>query len=148
MAAVAAGMVLGFLTARAAEGARALPEPIARMIAALYPDAEMVAVTQERDDGTLEFDIKLRQRASGRPVEIEAEEGAGIVEIDEEIAPDELPEPIQRRLQSAFPKASVQRVIKTADTKHLYEVSLLLEGRRHQVTLSTRGKVLEVDRKD
>jgi hypothetical protein len=148
LAAVAVGVAVGFVTARAADGLAALPEPLARVIAALYPGAELVSVGRERGDGVPEYEIMLRQRGSGHVIEIEAEEGAGVTELDEEIAPHALPEAVRRTLQSSFPSASLQKAVKTAETSYHYEVDLLVEGRRHEVTLSRRGKILEVDRKD
>ena len=148
MLAVGGGIALGFFGARAADGAPVMPESLARVIAALYPDAAVVEVERERDDGQVEFEIKLRQPTGGHLVEIEATEDVGITEIDEELAVDALPETVRQSLKSVFPQADVRKAVKQVGIKYSYEVELLVAGKRHQVTLSTKGKILEVDRKD
>jgi len=147
MFALGGGIALGFLTARAADPG-ALPAALARVVAALYPDAEIIKVDRDRDDGVVEYDIELRQRAGGQRVQIAADEGTGITEVDEELSPDALPDALKQAMQRVFPKSAVQKAVRTATTKYQFEVDLLVDGRRHQVTLSNKGKILEVDRKD
>jgi uncharacterized membrane protein YkoI len=70
-----------------------------------------------------------------------------LVELKEERVTDTPPEAVRKALARAFPKARVNEVRMETRTIVTYEVDVREGDRRREVTLSPRGKILEVGRR-
>lgn len=66
---------------------------------------------------------------------------------EEKISPDELPSAVRKAVKKKFAEAKVRGASKEVeDGRTVYEVELTVEGHAVDVTLSARGKILEVEK--
>ncbi|HYG33786.1 MAG TPA: hypothetical protein VEC99_03320 [Clostridia bacterium] len=135
----------GLLFGGGNEKSQELPETIARLVRKAYPEAEILRVRHDDHDGEVEYDIKLKLKADGRAVDVEAWTDAGITRTEEQLRPDSIPSKVQKALRKAFPKARIRDGRQRSEIRTTYEIEILVDGKRREVTLSPRGKILEVD---
>ena len=133
---------------RAGEKAQDVPESIMALVRKVFPDADITRVNRDEDDGETEYDIRLKNRADGRDLFVEVRTDAGVTEIEEETRVDELPPKVRKALEKAFPRARLSGAQKRSDIRVSYHVDIHGKGGRREVTLSPRGRILEVEERD
>lgn len=122
------------------------PDDLAAILRQTFPDAEIVRARREdRDDS--EYDVKLRNKKTGLELDVEISAHAGVKEVDEDLGRDGLPPHILASVEKAFPQAAIREARKKTEIRVSYEVEVATEGRRRVVTLSPKGRVLEVERR-
>lgn len=138
----------GLWLLHAAEKMEALPEDLARLVKKAFPEASIVEVDREGRDGDTHYDVDLKNAPDGRSVRLEVWPQAGITEIEEDIKEDELPAPVLKALKKEFPKAAIREAEKRSEIRLTYRVDITTDGRKRQVTVSPRGRILEVEKRD
>jgi len=138
----------GLLLLHAAEKMDAFPEDLARLVRKAFPEASIVEVDREGRDGDFHYDVDLKNAPDGRKVRLEVWPNAGITEIEEDLKQDELPAPVLKALKKEFPKAAIRNAEKRSEIRVTYRVDVTIEGRKREVTLSPRGRILEVEKRD
>lgn len=138
----------GLLLLHAAEKMDALPEDLARLVKKAFPDASIVDVDREGRDGDSRYDVELKNPPDGRSVRLEVWPHAGITEIEEDLKQDELPAPVLKALRKDFPKAAIREAEKRSEIRVTYRVDVTIDGRKREVTVSPRGRILEVEKRD
>jgi len=138
----------GLLLLHAAEKMDGLPEELARLVKKAFPEASIVEVDREGRDGDTHYDVDLKNGADGRSVRLEVWPHAGITEIEEDVKEDELPAPVLKALKKEFPRAVFREAEKRSEIRVTYQVDVTIDGRKREVTLSPRGRILEVEKRD
>ena len=138
----------GLFLLHAAEKADALPEDLARLVKKAFPDASIVEVDREGRDGDIHYDVELKNPPDGRGVRLEVWPHAGITEVEEDLKQDELPASVLKALKKEFPRATMREAEKRSEIRVTYRVEITSEGRKREVTLSPRGRILEVEKED
>jgi hypothetical protein len=126
----------------------ALPDTIKELATKTFPDAKIIEIDQDEHDGEVEYSIDLRSRADDRALQLRIGSDAGVTRIQEQLRPSQIPAKVMKSLQKSFPKARIRDGRKNSEIRVAYKVDVELEGRRHIITFSPRGKVLEVDQRD
>jgi uncharacterized membrane protein YkoI len=144
-AAVASG---GLWLLRAAEKIDVLPEELTRLVKKAFPEAAIVEVDREGRDGDTHYDVDLKNAPDGRRVRLEVWPNAGITEIEEDLKQEELPATVLKALKKEFPKASIRKTEKRSEIRVTYRVDVTVNGRKREVTVSPRGRILEVEKRD
>lgn len=138
----------GLLLVHAAEKMDALPEDLARLVKKAFPESSIVDVDREGRDGDTHYDVELKNPPNGRSVRLEVWPHAGITEIEEDLKQDELPAPVLKAVKKEFPKAAIREGEKRSEIRVTYRVNLTIDGRKREVTMSPRGRILEVEKRD
>jgi hypothetical protein len=141
--AVAAGV--GLFLAHAVESPPELPGAIADLIHKTFPEAEIVHAKRETDHDDSTYKVRLKKVADGRRIGVEIGAAPGITRIEEELNPDDLPPKVQRALQKAFPNAPMAQAQKESEIRVAYEIDVFVGGKRREIRISPRGKILDVD---
>jgi len=138
----------GLLLLRAAERMDDLPEELLRLVKKAFPEAGIVEVDREGREGETHYDVELKNPPDGRSVRLEVWPHAGITGIEEDLKQDELPAPVLKALKKEFPKAAIREAEKRSEIRVTYRVEVTIEGRKREVTVSPRGRILEVEKRD
>jgi hypothetical protein len=125
-----------------------LPSWVSNILAGQFADADIVSSEREGDDDDNRFEVELKRKADGRKVTVDLTEDVGVVEIDESVASDQLPAKVTRGLRKAFPNAEIRQAEKNTDIRVSYSIDIVSEGRKREVRISQRGKILEVEKRD
>jgi hypothetical protein len=112
-----------------------------------FPGANIVEVDREGRDGDIHYDVDLKN-PDERSVRLEVWPHAGITEIEEDLKQEELPAPVLKAVKKEFPKAAIRQVEKRSEIRVTYRMDVTIEGRRREVTVSPRGRILEVEKRD
>ncbi|HWN97349.1 MAG TPA: hypothetical protein VNT99_20115 [Methylomirabilota bacterium] len=126
--------------------ARPLPDWVRSLITKHFPDSEFVRGHREGDEEDQRYEVKLKK--DGRDVSADVTADAGVVAIDEELRHDQVPEKVMKSLRRAFPKAEIKHAEKNTDIRVTYQLEVTSDGRKREVTLSPRGKILEIEKRD
>jgi len=128
-----------------AEKSMELPPAIAKIVAMTFPDAEIRRVEREEDDGEEEFEIRLKSKSDGRELFVEIRTDSGVTRLREEIKSGELPPKIRKALNKSFPTTKITKVEKSSEIRMVYEIDIESDDRRREVTISPKGKILDVE---
>ena len=126
--------------------APALPVWARSLITKHFPDAEFVRGHREGDEDDQRYEVKLKQ--DGRNISTDMTADSGVVAIDEELRHDQVPEKVIKSLRRTFPRAQIKRAEKNTEIRVTYQLEVTSDGRKREVTLSPRGKILEIEKGD
>ena len=126
--------------------ARPLPEWVRSLITKHFPDAQIQGGHREGDEDEQRYEVKLKK--DGRHISTDVTADVGVVEIDEELRQDQVPEKVMKSFRRAFPKGEIKRSEKSTDIRVTYHIEVTTDGRKREVTLSPRGKILEIEKRD
>lgn len=101
---------------------------------------------REGDEDEQRYEVELKK--DGRHISTDVTADVGVVEIDEELRQYQLPEKVMKSFRRAFPKGEIKRSEKSADIRVTYPIEVTTDGRKREVTLSPRGKILEIEKRD
>lgn len=138
----------GVLLLGAADKMDTLPEDLARLVRKAFPEANIVEVEREGRETDTHYDVTLKRLTDSRELRLEVWPESGITEIEEDLKQSELPAAVLKALQKEFPKAAIRDGEKRSEIRVTYRVDVTIDGRRREVTLSPRGRILEVERPD
>ena len=111
-----------------------------------FPDAQIQGGHREGDEDEQRYEVELKK--DGRHISTDVTADVGVVEIDEELRQDQVPEKVMKSFRRAFPKGEIKRSEKSADIRVTYHIEVTTDGRKREVTLSPRGKILEIEKRD
>ena len=120
------------------------PEWVREILAKQFGHAELLDLDREDDH----FEAELRRNDDSRRLEVDLNEDSGVTDIDEDLEPEHLPDRIVQSLKRAFPKAHIKKGIKNTDIHISYKVFITSDGRKREVRISPRGKILEIEKGD
>ena len=138
----------GLLLVHAAQEMDALPPELAGLVKKAFSGASIVDVDREGRDGDTHYNLELKNPPDGRSVRLEVWPHAGITEIEEELKQDELPLPVLKALRKGFPNTEIREAEKRSEIRVTYRVNVTSDGRKREVTVSPRGRILEVEKRD
>lgn len=138
----------GLFLLHAAEKMDSLPEDLARLVRKAFSEASIIEVDREGREGDHRYNVKLKSAPDGRIVRLEVSPHAGITEMEEDLKQDELPAPVLKALKKEFPKAAIREAEKRSEIRVTYRVDVTIDGRKREVTVSPRGRILEVEKRD
>lgn len=114
-----------------------LPKAVLKAVKEKFPKAEIKAAAKEEEDGKTTYEVLLKVK--DRSVDVAMKADGTILEIEKEIAVDELPKAVRKTLSAKYPKAKIAKaeaVTKGEDGPVSYEVVITTE-----VVLNAKGKI-------
>jgi uncharacterized membrane protein YkoI len=141
---IAAAVSLLSLSAAAQEKkitAKQVPAAVIAAFKTSYPNATIRGYAQEKEHGKVFYEIESREGTTQRDVLYNSD--GTVAEIEESIAPTDLPSAAQEAIHKKYPKAVISLAEKTtAGDKVGYEVSAKQGKRRITMEFDADGKVL------
>ena len=146
-----------------------VPKAVLGAVKAEFPKAEVEAAETGEDDGKKFFEVELKQ--DGRSIDVSCSADGTILEVEKEIAAEDLPEAVTKALTATYPGAKIEEAEevtlfedaddeKEADDENgddagdageelVYEVEIVTaDGKNVEVEVSADGKELEAEEGD
>jgi hypothetical protein len=114
-----------------------LPKAVLKAVKEKFPRAEIKGAAREEEDGKTTYEVMLKVK--GRSVDVALKANGTILEIEKEIAVDDLPKAVRKTLSAKYPKAKISKaeaITKGEDGPIRYEVVITTE-----VVLNAKGKI-------
>ncbi|MCX6566993.1 MAG: PepSY-like domain-containing protein [Candidatus Aminicenantes bacterium] len=119
-----------------------LPPAVLQAFKASYPDAVIKGVDKETENGVTLYEVESVDGKINRDLLYTADGKA--VEIEESIAPENLPAPVKQTLDKEYPGAKILKAeILTKNGIKAYELSLQIKGKTSSVTIDSEGKTVK-----
>lgn len=124
-----------------------LPKAVQDAIKKRFQKAEIMSVEKETEKKSVVYEVELK--SDGKKYEIEVNANGKILEIEEKIAFTDLPKDVQSAVKKRFPKAVVTEAKKESKGNSVfYEIELKAGKKEYEVTVDSKGKILEVEEED
>ena len=142
---IAIGLLLSSLSASAQESKvreKDVPQAVIAAFKAAYPNATVRGYAKEKENGKLFYEIESKDGATIRDVLYNPD--GTVAEVEETVAPTDLPAEAQQLIQSKYPKAVVTKAEKTTQGDQVeYEVSARRGKQRISLVFGADGKLLK-----
>jgi uncharacterized membrane protein YkoI len=119
---------------------KVLPPAVLKAFKAAYPNAVIKGASKEVENGVTQYEVESVDGKLNRDL-LYLGDGK-VIEIEETVAPENLPDPVKQTLAKDYAGAKVLKAeILTKDGAKSYELSLELKGKKFGVTIDALGKV-------
>src|SRR5438552_18289494 len=120
-AASAVGVVLAFAATLTATGCAqnkehpqrldpsGVPPRVRAAMEARFPGAQVTSVEREKEHGDVVYDYELRQ--NGGKYEMDVKEDGTVLEVEKQLAGQDVPDVVTRAVREKYPRASVKEVM-------------------------------------
>ena len=141
-------LLSGFLLGATAANSDRLTAAAKATLDKFYPDAAIDDIDdREKDDEDI-YVVRLKEGAEKRNVLVEVARDGQILEIDEEVKLEDLPERVQRGLKKAFPKSKLERAEMETEMEISYRVDISEGHKKRLVKLRRSGRIFEIEKRD
>jgi len=119
-----------------------LPSSVRDAITSSFPEGIIHDVSLEDENGTDVYEAEIVENEHKYDVQISLD--GEILEIEQEIEPENLPETIAESIYAEYPGAGILIAEKvTRGQVTVYEVEVLSSGRKIEVEIDDNGKIIE-----
>lgn len=143
-----ATLMSGFLLGVSAGNSERLTGAAKATLAKLYPGAEIDDIDEREKDDEDIFVVRVHDGPEKRDVLIELARDGQILEIDEDVSLQNLPERVIRAVNKAFPKAKMERAEMETEMDISYRVDISEGHRKKRVKLWRSGRIAEIEKRD
>ena len=135
-------LVLLVAPARADEPGRC-PAPVIASVSKAFPKVAISACKPERDHGKDIFEVKL-VRPGGDRLEVDVAADGTILQVEEPIAVDALPDAVKKAFAAKYRGAKATGANKqTAGKDVRYEIAFVVDKARKEATFSANGAFVD-----
>ena|SRR5687768_14504911 len=131
-----------------AEPRRGEPRPNENALALLkrmFPGCEVTKVDPDKDDGEHRYDVRLEDPERKQNILATITEGGEVLELDEDMDVRDIPPHIEKPFRKAFPDAQLLHLEKGTKMEISYRLDIKQGDRKHEVKISRRGRIFEVE---
>ncbi|QEH35077.1 hypothetical protein OJF2_36220 [Aquisphaera giovannonii] len=123
-----------------------LPKAVTAAIKDKFPDGRLTKAEKEVEDGKTTYEVTVE--AGAKKLDVVASPAGVILAIEKKIDAKNLPEPVAAAIKVRHPTARVKSAeevveFKAAGEETVYEVTLGLEGKEVELTVSPKGRILK-----
>jgi uncharacterized membrane protein YkoI len=119
-----------------------LPPAVLKAFQAAYPKAVIKAASKETENGLTLYEVESVDGQINRDLLYTADGKA--TEIEETVAPENLPAPVKQTLAKEYPGAKVLKAeILTKDGIKLFELSIQAKDKTVEATIDPQGKIIK-----
>ena len=128
-----------------------LPKVVALAVKTKYPKGEMTKAFKEEENGKTTYEVVVE--IEGKKLDVAISAMGKILEVEETIAAEKLPEAVVSAIKAKYPLAKIKKAEQISkfeedEEEKLFEIILSSEGKADvEVKVSPKGKILE-DRDD
>jgi uncharacterized membrane protein YkoI len=130
-----------------------LPTAVLEAVKKMFPQAEMVNASMEKEDDEVEYEVSLKEK--GKQIDVMVEADGEIEELEKEIGLQDLPKAVTEPLEKMHAKStwkSAEAVFEIEDGKEeleFYEVQLKsADGKEMEIKIKPSGKIVKDDHED
>jgi hypothetical protein len=122
-----------------------VPAAVSSALNQRFPGNQVRSVEKENENGMIIFDYELTQ--DGRKYEADIKDDGTIIEIEKQVAANNVPAAVTHAVQAKFPGAKIGDVMEVnkvsgkTETPDHYEVTLTTGGKEKEVNVTMDGKV-------
>src|SRR5438128_1649972 len=126
-----------------------LPQKIKDAIKDRFTGSDLTGAEKEKENEQIMYDIELKHE--GRKYEMDIKEDGTIVEIEKEVAANDVPEAITKAVKKKYPTATIKEVMEVnkvtgKEEKPIhYEVTIETAGKKKEVIVSLDGKSVKTE---
>jgi uncharacterized membrane protein YkoI len=146
---VAAVLVALSVTARADEEkipVDKLPKAVVNAVKAKFEGAKLTGAEKETKDGKTTYEVTFTHK--GKKLEAILTAEGKILAVEKAIAVADLPRAVTEGVAAKYPKAKIKGAEEiTKGGKTLYEVVIETAGKKIEVVLDAKGKIIETEEK-
>lgn len=111
------------LVATPAFAAPSCPTAVTDAIGKAFPKSKVESCKAEKEHGHDQFEVRVT-KADSTKAEVDVAPDGKILQVEEKIAPAELPDAVKKAFATKYPKAKAERVEKqTAGSETSYEIA-------------------------
>ncbi len=120
------------------------PAPVKATVEKAYPGDKILGCKEEKDEGVTLFEVKLERKGGGK-VEIDVSPDGKILQTEEVVGLDTLPEAVTKAFAARYPGAKATRAEKQqkADGKVSYEIAWKTDKGKKEATFAADGTFVE-----
>jgi uncharacterized membrane protein YkoI len=129
-----------------------LPKAVVDAVKAKFPKAELKEAEKETEDGKTKYEVTIKDGES--KIDVDVTENGTITGYEKEIALKDLPKAVTDAVATKHPKGtakSAEAVYTVKDGKDAlayYEVTVELDGKKHEVEVLPDGKLKPEEKKE
>jgi uncharacterized membrane protein YkoI len=124
-----------------------VPKAVLEAFEKAHPDAKGLEFEEETFEGKAAYEVEYKE--NGREYELLYDADGALVQKEEEIDAQALPEPVVQAVTKAHPKGKIkeaEKVMKPDGTVTGYEVEIKEGGKELELELDTSGQILRTER--
>ena len=119
-----------------------LPPAVLKAFKTAYPNAVITGASKETENGVTLYEVESIDGKLNRDLLYLAD--GKVVELEETIAPENLPAPVKQTLAKEYPGAKVLKAeILTKGGAKLFELSIQVKDKTMGVTIDPQGKIVK-----
>jgi uncharacterized membrane protein YkoI len=125
-----------------------VPKAVLEAFENAYPNAKGVEFEKEMFEDKAAYEVEYKE--NGREYELLYDADGSLLQKEEEIETQALPESVSQAVMKAHPKGTLketEKVMKPDGTVTGYEVEIKENGKEIELELDTSGKILKTERK-
>lgn len=136
-------VLLLFVATAHADAPKGCPAAVTTGVMKAFPKAAIGTCKAEHEHGKDSFEVKLT-KADGKKLEVDVAPDGAILQVEEPIAVDALPEAVKNAFAAKYPTARAEGAEKqTAGKVIRYEIAFQTDKGRKEVTFAADGSFLE-----
>ncbi|MGZ9255481.1 MAG: PepSY-like domain-containing protein [Candidatus Binatia bacterium] len=123
-----------------------LPKAVIAAFEKAYPNAKELEFEEETFAGKTAYEVEYKE--NGMEYEFLYSADGTLLQKEEEINGETLPEPVVKAIKKAYPKAEikeVEQVMKPDSTVTGYEVDIKEDGKKIELELDVSGNILKTE---
>lgn len=131
-----------------AEPRKGEPRPNENTLALLkrmFPGCQITMLNPDKDDGEQRFDVRLEDPERKQNILATISDSGEVLELDEDMELREIPPHIEKAFRKAFPDAQLLHLEKGTKMEISYRLDIKQGDRKHEVKISRRGRIFEVE---
>ncbi|MBL1265827.1 PepSY-like domain-containing protein [Methylomicrobium sp. RS1] len=124
-----------------------VPKAVLDAFEKAYPNMKDVEFEEEMFNGNAAYEVEFKTNHKEHEVLYSA--NGTLLQKEEEIEAEALPESVADAIRKAYPKAKikeVEKILKPDDTMTGYEVEIVTAGKEIELELDTQGKILRKEK--
>jgi hypothetical protein len=129
-----------------------VPDSVMHSVNARLPGASINSVEKEQEHGQLVYDLELTQ--NGRKYEMDVVDDGTVLQIEKEVAPNDVPAAVTKAVHAKYPNATIKEVMEVSavkgKTEHAdhYEVVVVDAGKKEELTVALDGSSVKEEDED
>jgi hypothetical protein len=120
------------------------PDAVTSAVEKAYPQAKISKCKSEKEDGKVQFEVKLVTE-EGKKLELDVSPEGAILQTEEVVAVADVPAAVSKAFAAKYPKAKIARAEKQthADASVSYELAFQTDKGKKEATFTADGKFVE-----
>src|SRR5882672_9502941 len=120
-----------------------LPKEVVKAVTSKFPKAKMESAVKSTTDGKTNYEVTMKAGKFGIDVSVTSE--GKIVQVEKEMAFDDLPKPVAATFNTKYPKVKIKRIEELSKDDKIISYELLIESAEKtlEAYFDPQGKFLQ-----